>query len=78
MRKTRGEFMHSSGALTAAAVMVTGIQIPASENNPITDPESIQRKWPKAPCRLCRTGCSVIVAVNDADGGEDQCSESAR
>ncbi|MEE9332666.1 MAG: nitrate reductase catalytic subunit NapA [Granulosicoccaceae bacterium] len=63
MRITRREFIHSSAALTAAAV--AGIHIPASATNLITESEYTKLKWSKAPCRFCGTGCSVNVAVKE-------------
>src|SRR5688572_22296896 len=56
---TRREFMMRSAAATAA----TGIALPASAQNVVTDAKASQLKWSKAPCRFCGVGCGVNVAV---------------
>ena len=49
----------------AIAAAVAGMPAPALAANLVTERDSSELEWNKAPCRFCGTGCSVMVATKD-------------
>ncbi|GAB3530003.1 periplasmic nitrate reductase subunit alpha [Photobacterium alginatilyticum] len=63
MKITRRAFVKANAAASAAAV--AGITLPASATNLIASSDQTKITWDKAPCRLCGTGCSVLVGTQN-------------
>ena len=59
MKLSRRDFMKANAVAAAAAV--AGVSAPPLAANLITSTDKTAITWDKAPCRFCRTGCSVLV-----------------
>ena len=57
----RRELLKAHAASLAAAS--AGIALPAAAQPVPGGVESLVIKWSKAPCRVCGTGCGVLVGV---------------
>ena len=60
---TRREIWKAHAAGIAAAT--AGIALPAAAQPVPGGVEALQKKWSKAPCRFCGTGCGVMVGVKE-------------
>ena len=49
----------------AMAAVAGGLSTPATAANLVTNRNTSELNWNKAPCRFCGTGCSVMVATKD-------------
>ncbi|MBT4042496.1 MAG: nitrate reductase catalytic subunit NapA, partial [Rhodospirillaceae bacterium] len=60
---TRRDYIKANAIAAAAAA--SGVALPASAANLVTDREKTKLTWSKAPCRFCGTGCSVMVGTKE-------------